>query len=377
MLSGVLIYIEYTSPRNKDWRETYNSAHKLPFGTYILHKQLPDLFTAISRNHQSFYQLFSKDSLRGASFLAITRTFDPGTESLEALRDYVERGNHAFIAARIFGKALMDTLDVKMDGNFRLRADSIGMRFTNPHLPDTSAFYFFRALPYNAFALKDSSNAEVIIEKTRQGAVMLKIRAGKGAFYLHSAPQCFTNYNLLKRDNHRYVSTALSYLPNGPVIWDSHYKPFRSAAQSPVRYILSVPPLTWAYYITIAGMLLLLLFKSKRIQRPIPVWEPPKNLSLGYIRTIAHLYFRYRNDYQLAVKKVRFWEEYLRSKYFTEPMAYTREEAGRIAQKTGAPVHLIQQIFDIAADLETSKQINQETLHKLNRRIERFYENTK
>ena len=376
LFSAVLIYIEYTSPRNKDWRETYLAYHKIPFGNHILHERLPDLFTKVSTNHQSLYQLFEKDSLRGTSFLAITQTFDPGTESLQALRDYVARGNHAFIAARVFGKGLMDSLKIRMSGNFRLRADSIGMRFTDSAVPDTGTFYFFRAMPYNAFFADDSSTTRVLIEKNRPGAVMLKIKAGQGAFYLHSAPQCFTNYNMLKRDNHRYVSTALSYLPRGPVIWDSHYKPFRSAAQTPLRYILSVPSLRWAYYIAISGLLLLLLFTSKRSQRPIPVWEPPKNMSLGYIRTIAHLYFRYRNDYQLALKKIRFWEEHLRSRHFVEPATYTADEATRIAEKTGVPVRVIQQIFDIAADLATRKQITQETLHKLNRRIERFYEHT-
>ena len=42
----------------------------------------------------------------------------------------------------------------------------------------------------------------------------VKIAHGFGTIYLHLQPIVFTNYHLLKKDNHKYASAVFSYLPD-------------------------------------------------------------------------------------------------------------------------------------------------------------------
>ncbi|PIV18454.1 MAG: DUF4350 domain-containing protein, partial [Flavobacteriales bacterium CG03_land_8_20_14_0_80_35_15] len=41
---GLLTIYELQKPKPINWFETYVSSHKMPFGTYVLFKELADLF---------------------------------------------------------------------------------------------------------------------------------------------------------------------------------------------------------------------------------------------------------------------------------------------------------------------------------------------
>ncbi len=40
----VIIIIEFTTPQPVNWQKTYNETHKIPFGTYIFHEELEEIF---------------------------------------------------------------------------------------------------------------------------------------------------------------------------------------------------------------------------------------------------------------------------------------------------------------------------------------------
>jgi len=336
---------------------------------------LPGLFSGINQNEASLYTGLNRlDSLKQFSFISFTGTFNPGKQSTGALARFVRRGNHAFIAARHFGKEFRTHFDISVrTGAYNPGGDSISIHMTSPQSLQQEPFYFFRAFPYNVFTGLDSSSALPLSKTVKDQPVMLRIEVGEGALFLHSAPQCFTNYNLLKRNNYRYAEAALSHLPDEQLIWDAHYKPFNRKPDTPLRFILSRPSLRMAYYVLLVAALLFLFFNARRRQRAIPVWEKPVNTSLNYVRTVGQLYFRQRNDRQLARKKIQHWQEFLRSRFYTETRDYSSAEADRIADKTGVPLDIVQKIFESiqALERETYKEAD---LRLLNRRIEMFYE---
>jgi hypothetical protein len=51
-------------------------------------------------------------------------------------------------------------------------------------------------------------------------------------------------------------------------------------SMSPMRFILNNPPLRYAWYLLLLGLLIFVLFNAKRKQRIVPVIEPLKNTSL-------------------------------------------------------------------------------------------------
>ena len=102
--------------------------------------------------------------------------------------------------------------------------------------------------------------------------------------------------------------------------------------QSPFYVFLQHPPLRWAVYLTIMGVVLFCIFTARRRQRPIPVIEQPKNGNLEFVRLIGTLYWQEGNHQGLLQKK----------------LAYTAEE---IRRQTGLD------IMDAEAEQETIEQL--------------------
>jgi hypothetical protein len=53
----------------------------------------------------------------------------------------------------------------------------------------------------------------------------IRLKSGKGNFYIHTAPLAFSNYFLLHKSNIHYYESVLSNLPKDAkqVVWDEYY----------------------------------------------------------------------------------------------------------------------------------------------------------
>jgi hypothetical protein len=122
----------------------------------------------------------------------------------------------------------------------------------------------------------------------------------------------FTNYNMLDGDNASYVFRLLSYMKNRPLTRIEAYN--RSSRnekdRTPLRYVLSEPPLRWAVYSTFILLILFMVFTAKRRQRIIPVVKAPVNRTVGFMQLISDLYYqRHENGEILKMKHLYFCAE--------------------------------------------------------------------
>src|SRR5690606_2354791 len=132
----------------------------------------------------------------------------------------------------------------------------------------------------------------------------IAIDHGEGKILLHTTPQTFTNYFILDEDNHKYVTGALAYLPKKKTLyWDEYKKDGGKFQTSPLYILLGNKNLKWAYYFTLLGVLLFIIFEGKRKQRAIPVVKPLENQTYNFTRTIAGLYLDRKDFKQIASKK--------------------------------------------------------------------------
>ncbi|MBL0018352.1 MAG: hypothetical protein IPP17_18390 [Bacteroidetes bacterium] len=136
--------------------------------------------------------------------------------------------------------------------------------------------------------------------------MFIRIDMGEGSFYLHSVPLMFTNYFMVDPVNNQYISKALSFLPVQDVIWDEYFKPGKVKTDSPVGHLLEQPALRWAWILALAGVLLFMVFESKRKQRIIPVIEPLNNTTLEFTKTVGILYFAHGDHKDISEKKIKF-----------------------------------------------------------------------
>jgi hypothetical protein len=202
---------------------------------------------------------------------------------------------------------------------------------------------------------------------------------GDGAFFVHAAPLCFSNYFMLTGRNDEYVSTALSYVPAGirEVFWDEYYKLGPEGSTNPLRFILNNRYLKWSFRIALIAMLLYVVFEMKRRQRVIPVIEPLKNTTLDFVQTVGNVYFNRRDNKNIADKKISYFLEFLRSKFFLNTSSLNEEFIELLSRKTGMAKQEAGELVNIIHSVQQNEQIGDSTLLQLNILIDGFYKKAK
>ena len=203
-------------------------------------------------------------------------------------------------------------------------------------------------------------------------ATFLNVKIGKGNLYLHSIPNIFTNYNILKSDRD-YISKCFSYLTVRDVIWDEYYKEVNKYQSTPLRYILSQPSLRWAYFTLILSLLFFVIFKGRRDQRIIPVVKPLANTTIEFVNTVGNLYFKQSNHKNIAEKKITYFMDHIRSKYSIKTSQYSDDLVQQLSDKSLVEKTDIKKLFNLFNLVNTSNAIRRDTLIELNNLIENFY----
>lgn len=138
---------------------------------------------------------------------------------------------------------------------------------------------------------------------------------GKGEVIFVSSPLLFTNYGMLEGNTFVYIFRLMSYLADLPVYRTEAYVKTDAmlvAEQSPFREFIKRPPLRWALYLALLGVVLFMIFTARRRQRVIPILSKPANRSLEFIQLIGTLYYQRKDHVDLVRKKFKLFAEELR-----------------------------------------------------------------
>lgn len=138
---------------------------------------------------------------------------------------------------------------------------------------------------------------------------------GKGEVIFVSSPLLFTNYGMLEGNTSVYIFRLMSYLADLPVYRTEAYVKTDAmlvAEQSPFREFIKRPPLRWALYLVLLGVVLFMIFTARRRQRVIPIMSKPANRSLEFIQLIGTLYYQRKDHVDLVRKKFKLFAEELR-----------------------------------------------------------------
>ncbi|WP_337501045.1 DUF4350 domain-containing protein [Segatella sp.] len=138
---------------------------------------------------------------------------------------------------------------------------------------------------------------------------------GKGEVIFVSSPLLFTNYGMLEGNTFVYIFRLMSYLADLPVYRTEAYVKTDAmlvAEQSPFREFIKRPPLRWALYLALLGVVLFMIFTARRRQRVIPILSKPANRSLEFIQLIGTLYYQRKDHVNLVRKKFKLFAEELR-----------------------------------------------------------------
>ncbi len=326
-----------------------------------------------------FFSNLVSESRKHEPYLFLTDQLKADALDTQLLLHFAKMGGTVLIAAETLSDTLANTLNIETEPNYAWwQSDTslFDMSFAHPDLLHKTDTY--RCNPKylgHYFTKLDTPNTTILGGMDNDHPNFIRIKYGMGAFFLHSSPLLFSNYTAIQDSGAQYIARVFAHLPAPNITyWDEQYKPNRIIYRdTPLRYVLSIQSLRWAIYLSLFGLLLLLLFESKRRQRAIPIIEPLKNTTLDFARTIGMLYYQQGDHRDLAQKKVTHFNDYLRQKLFLSPLQFDREYYQLVAQKAQLPLSDIEAIFRLIVQVRTQVSLLPDTLIELNRRIDAFY----
>ena len=382
-LFGLIAFIELTRERPINWKPTYNERHKIPFGTYIFHKELEAIFTNqeftdVRKTPYEFFDAYydwdEDEYTTTGNFIHVAQYSEMDEISAQELLDFVSYGNTVFMSSNYFPNRLKDSLGFNTTNQYDLKGNSY-FTLTNPRFK-TDSITIDRGINNFHFSKLDKDLTTVLGHQTFDSIAFpnfIKVNYYQGSFLLHLQPIAFTNYNLLKKNNKKYAEAVLGYLPEDNIFYNSLNKANTNVSGSKLRYILSQDALRYAWYLGLISLVLFLIFNAKRRQRIVKEIKPHENTTVAFTKTIGNLYYETKDHNNLVEKKITYFLEYLRRVYFLDTQVLDERFTKLLIQKSGKDKEQIQQLVKSIVHLKAKPQCTEADLIHLNKQIEDFY----
>ncbi|MBC9796576.1 DUF4350 domain-containing protein [Sinomicrobium weinanense] len=379
LLVSAVAFFELSRPEPVDWTPTFNETHTKPYGLKVFYTELKSAFKDSVRDvkvspYEFLSTLYDKENssyFSNRNYIYIHKEYRPDEVSTQELLSYAASGNTVFIASENISNTLQDSLGFSITYDFSFKQKG-RISLANSRVKRDSISVDDGALSSYFYKL-DSLNTTVLGYQDfgKERINFVKIRYGKGYFLLHTYPYVFTNYYLLRDDNYKYAEDALAYLGQNAVFFDSRDR--KQLGNSPLRFILSQPPLRWAWFIGLLTLLTFMIFNAKRKQRIVQVIQPLPNTTVAFIKTIGNLYYETKDHTNLVDKKITYFLEKIRRDYYLETTDLNDKFVRNLAAKTGRDREVIKKLVDLIIRLQSKPECTEEDLLQLNRAIENFY----
>ncbi len=373
-----------------DWSRTFDSKDTIPYGTYILHQELENLFpdSKVTNITQNTYDYFDEIQYEYRSDHYIFIYDEPFLDesTWEKVLEYVNKGGSAFISMPIDNPVFEKYLGTKVGSMFLVKekqAVSLSVKAPNGE----KRYVYEKGFGSSYFSAFSPETTEVLGYLEYNGEKQpnfLKVYYGNGFFLLHTEPIAFSNYHMLKKNHYQYVTDVFSYLNPEDIIWDNHRMHRRQSGErnnggffNGLNFIMKHEALRWALFLLITLGLLYLFFNSKRRQKAVRIVLPYPNYTLDFAKTLSELY-RYNADHTAMVKyKINYFLEQLRQHYNITSKETEKDFTELLSAKSGVDIESCRKLV-LTLDIFRSKNyLDKEDFFKLQTLIESFKHKSK
>ncbi len=383
----LIVFVDMSRTKPVDWSPSYSLDNKNPLDLYVFNHEVEKFFSneKLKRVTESPFEYFRKNHEK-ASYLIINQNAYSQIDTL--LLDKVKNGSTLFVSAENYIRFFTDTLRSEygyIDKDISLNEkDSAKLTLTMGNWKNKD-FYLHPVLNTFSFVKLDSSTTTILGKmEMSNGEVFpnfFRVKFGKGMVYINNQPEIFSNVALLDSNSSAdYVAHVLSYIPKDkPLVWfvqgqtRNTGKPLN---QSALSVIFRYPALRMTWLLFIYGMLLYMFFNAKRRQRVVPVVKPLKNTTVVFIQTIGNLYFQEGNSANIIEKKIIYFLDRLRNKYYLDTSKLDDTFVDKLHSKSGKNKALIYSIVNYIKQFEKNKSALRDDLINLNRWLEEFWKET-
>jgi len=430
VIALVFLLISIRGKGNKyNWSENYRIDSEEPYGNKVITALLDGYFptkdfTSASSNINEF---LTAETAEHQVYIFIGQYPYYTDSTFELLKQFANKGNDVFIATNsipenisngilLHNEAPLATYDTVFyidefgDSSYALidnyaadpsvvssfKYTKMGMNFLSPGFRTAKGFQF---APLNGtkplfndwnyfypeYLKRMSAYTPIGTIYSRNFYNYIQVPFGEGNFYIHLNPIVFTNFFQIEAENINYTSKVFSYLKPGNIIYDDFSKSYNrdsntnndAQEEGPLKFILSNISLRYAWYTILAGLMLFLVFRTKRIQQPIAIIEPNENKSLEFVQTIGRMYFLKKNHKQLAHQKIKLLLHYINDKYRIPTQHIDDEFYTKVKLKSEMREDDIRKIFKHYKYIENTNEVTNEDLIELHSLIDYFYKNCK
>ena len=411
LLLGLVYFFGGKKKFNHDWAESYALKSSEPYGLDLFEKLIEN-YSPEGQFHRVEHKIAAvfDGSEAKANYVLIGQAFLLQEEEIYDLLSFVENGNTAFfscksipfdfLAAAVPEPCYYLGLD-DFQYQYEIYDSTVQVDFDHPELTaDEYELQYWRngklRLEHPWTYISEEMLCDSFISPIKIGTVademnFMKIDYGAGQIYLHSTPLAFTNFHIRKEKNLEYVEKVLSHLQPGDIYWDVKHHIGEGVSrrrnaintgksnnpqgfqETPLKYILSQPPLAWAWYTLIGMALLYLIFRAKRRQRIIPVTEPVNNTSLEFIDTIGKLHFQRGNPRQVIFQKMKYLQNFIKNRYGLAVQDWDENFIKKLRLKSEVPDELLNKIKTMHRNVTTSRFASDNTLMDFHNLVEEFY----
>lgn len=341
----ILALFEVNKTEGTDWRKNFKTYQKSPFGLYVFNNEIKDLFkNKVKKIDQTPYDYYTQNKEKGShNILVIEHEVD--TESWNKILEEVSKGSNAMLIISEMPKEISDSIGY-YDSMISFRDENVLKLTDTKYQNDFIKLDKFPSGRGFTFIKPGSEVLGKTVEKNNDDqANFVKVKFGKGYFYVHCEPLFITNYYLLKPGNVKYAQDVFSYLDDKETLWflESNSK----SSQFLLRFILSNPALKYAWWVLLGGLALFIFFNAKRKQRIVPIVEPLKNNSVDFVKSIGNLYLQEGDFHDMMLKKAQYFLNKVRMDLLIDTQKLDEEFAKKLHLKTGKPMEMIDEAIGL------------------------------
>lgn len=390
ILFGVIVFVvllDSSRTRPVDWSPSYTIGGKKPLDLYVFSREAEKMFPdgKLTKVEITPFEYF-REHPEPMNIMMINMSVYHLLDSV--MLSKVAAGSNLFVSAENLAKPFTDTLHISyqdVDPELSLKTlDSVRLTLVANAWKEDELFVHPVSNSYAYMGL-DTSTTTVLGKMQLPDEVeypsFVKVKFGKGFIYLHNQPLAFTNYSLLHiKDADGYVSRVLSFLPKDkPLTWFVYEQGSDgndgSNEPNSLSVIFKYPALRATWLLFIYGLLLYVLFNAKRRQRIVPVVKPLKNTTVEFVQTIGNLYFQEGSAANLLDKKIIYFLDRIRSRYYLDTSVLDEKFAEKLQLKSGNRPELIAEILQLIKDYRKLNTAVQADLIRLSNLIEEFWNN--
>jgi hypothetical protein len=375
-----------------NWMPRYQLDDKNPLGLYLF-TTLTKAHLDTNRNINVVENWSDLDSITGAddhpkTYMFIGNVFQLQNEEIDSILSDVNEGSQLFLSF----EDLTENLYSRIFRSFEFRldyAEEVNVFVDNKKYNMINIFQN-DTVARDWWAFGDVSFEEdyVSLSSFMEMPNFLRVNHGKGFIYLHSTPNMYYNYQLKRASGYRYAAYTLDNFPTDNDVYllelgrrSENYGDYNlnddgegdKDDDSYLQLIFRSPALLAALMLSILGLILFVIFRSKRRRPIVPFIPKKKDMTLAFAETITSIYFSKRNPYGLLqVQRKNFYDTVHRYFFVDLKNREGDRELQILAEKSDTPLGEIKKLM-AAFETKDAAAVSEQFIAELAKKKYQFY----